>query len=229
MNQEKIGNFIKEIRKQNNLTQKELADKLGVTYQAVSKWETGLNIPDIGIIRQISKMYNVDINEILDGEKKKKKKNIFILITIVLLVLFGISIFTIIKNKHSDDISLNTLSTSCSDFEINGVAAYNSQKATLQISEINYCGVEDTTVYDSISCILYEEKDGNKVEINACNDSKNTTLKNYFDGKSIKVNNYSSTCKTIGDAKLYLEIKATSNSEDKEYVIPIDLDDSCMK
>ena len=85
MNQEKIGNLIKEIRKNNNLTQKELADKLGVTYQAVSKWETGLNIPDIAIIRQISKMYNIDINEILDGEKKKKRKYIFIIVSILLL------------------------------------------------------------------------------------------------------------------------------------------------
>ena len=228
MNQEKIGNFIKEIRKQNNLTQKELADKLGVTYQAVSKWERGLNIPDIGIIRQISKMYNVDINEILDGEKNRKK-NIFITISILLLIMLSISVIVIIKNKHSDDISLNTITTSCSDFKINGTVAYNEKKASLFISKIDYCGVEDNKVYDSISCTLYEEKDGTKVEINACNDLKNTTLENYWDKANIKVNNYSSTCKTIGDAKLYLEIKATSNNEDKEYIIPIDLDDSCMK
>ena len=44
MNQDKIGNFIKSIRLEHNLTQKELADKLGVTYQAVSKWENGKNL-----------------------------------------------------------------------------------------------------------------------------------------------------------------------------------------
>lgn len=229
MNQEKIGNFIKEIRKKNNLTQKELADKLGVTYQAVSKWETGLNIPDIAIIRQISKMYNVDINEILDGEKKKKKRDIFILITIVLIILFGISIFVIVKNKHSDDIHLKTLTTSCSDFKINGTVAYSEKKASLFISEIDYCGITDNKVYDNVSCTLYEEKDGKKVEINACNDLNNTTLQNYLDNARIKVDNYSSTCKTIGDAKLYLEIKANSNTENNEYIIPIELDDSCMK
>ena len=49
MDQEKIGNFIKEIRKKNNLTQKDLADKYNVTYQAVSKWENGKNMPDIWI------------------------------------------------------------------------------------------------------------------------------------------------------------------------------------
>ena len=57
MNQEKIGQFIKKIREENKLTQKELADKLGVTYQAVSKWENGKNVPDISIIKEMSKMF----------------------------------------------------------------------------------------------------------------------------------------------------------------------------
>ena len=54
MNQEKFGNFIKEIRKKNNLTQKQLAEKYNVTYQAVSKWENGKNMPDTSLIKQIS-------------------------------------------------------------------------------------------------------------------------------------------------------------------------------
>ena len=63
MNQDKIGNFIKSIRLDNNLTQKEFADKLGVTYQAVSKWENGKNIPDIAILKQICDEYNIDTDE----------------------------------------------------------------------------------------------------------------------------------------------------------------------
>ena len=59
MDQEKIGNIIKELRKKNNLTQQNLADQLGVTYQAVSKWENGKNIPDIAILKEISKLYNI--------------------------------------------------------------------------------------------------------------------------------------------------------------------------
>ena len=61
MEQEKIGKFIKKLRKENNLTQKDLADKYGVTYQAVSKWETGKNIPDISLLKEISKDFNVNI------------------------------------------------------------------------------------------------------------------------------------------------------------------------
>ena len=60
MDQEKIGKFIKELRKNNNLTQADLALKYGVTYQAVSKWENGKNIPDISIIKQMSKEISVN-------------------------------------------------------------------------------------------------------------------------------------------------------------------------
>ena len=71
MDQEKFGKLIKEIRKTNNLTQKQLADKYNVTYQAVSKWENGVNMPDISLIRQISKDFNISLDELFDGFKIK--------------------------------------------------------------------------------------------------------------------------------------------------------------
>ena len=77
MDQEKFGKFIKEIRKNNNLTQKQLADKYGVTYQAVSKWENGKNMPDIMLIKQMSKDFNIELEDMFEGEYKSssKKKN----------------------------------------------------------------------------------------------------------------------------------------------------------
>ena len=89
MDQERIGQFIKKIRQDNNLTQKEFADKLGVTFQAVSKWENGKNVPDIAILKQISDDFNVDISEILDGEKKEVKKTNYLypLILVILLIV----------------------------------------------------------------------------------------------------------------------------------------------
>jgi len=73
MDQEKVGSFIKKLRIDNNLTQLELAEKLGVTYQAVSKWENGKNVPDIATLKEISKLFNIDIDEIISGEIKNKK------------------------------------------------------------------------------------------------------------------------------------------------------------
>ena len=58
MNPQKVGELIKELRKNNNLTQKDLADKYGVTYQAVSKWENGTNLPDISLIKEICNDYH---------------------------------------------------------------------------------------------------------------------------------------------------------------------------
>ena len=64
MEQDKIGKIIKDIRIKNNLSQKEFANKYGVTYQAVSKWENGKNIPDISILKQICNDYNLDLIKI---------------------------------------------------------------------------------------------------------------------------------------------------------------------
>ena len=80
MNQSKISETIKKIRKENKLTQKQLADKLNVTYQAVSKWENGLNIPDITILKEICTEFNIDINDLLDNKINNKKKNIKIIL-----------------------------------------------------------------------------------------------------------------------------------------------------
>ena len=74
MDQNKIGEFIKKLRTGNHLTQKEFADKYGVTYQAVSKWENGKNLPDMSLIKQMSEDFNIGIDELLDGEKKKKRQ-----------------------------------------------------------------------------------------------------------------------------------------------------------
>ena len=70
MNQEEIGKFIKDIRIKNKLTQESFAESLHVTAQAVSKWETGKSIPDISLLKEISQKYNVEIDEILNGQKK---------------------------------------------------------------------------------------------------------------------------------------------------------------
>lgn len=66
----KIGTFLKELRKEKNITQEELADKMGVSRRTVSRWETGSNMPDMDILIDISDFYGVDLREILDGERK---------------------------------------------------------------------------------------------------------------------------------------------------------------
>lgn len=75
MDQNKIGKFIGEIRKEKNMKQVELAEKLGVTSKTISRWETGKYMPDLSLFTDISKILGVTINEILQGERLIKKKN----------------------------------------------------------------------------------------------------------------------------------------------------------
>ena len=69
MYQEKIGKFITEKRKENKLTQEQLAEQLNISKNAVSKWERGLNLPDVSIMQDLCKILNITLNELFIGEK----------------------------------------------------------------------------------------------------------------------------------------------------------------
>ena len=72
MDQVKVGSFLRELRKEKKLTQEELAEYLNVSNRTISRWETGNNMPDIGMLVEIATFYNVSIPEIVDGERKSE-------------------------------------------------------------------------------------------------------------------------------------------------------------
>lgn len=72
MNQERIGKFIADRRKLKGLTQEQLAEELGVTKNAVSKWERGICLMDMSLLKPLSKLLDISINEILSGEELSK-------------------------------------------------------------------------------------------------------------------------------------------------------------
>ncbi len=74
MNQEKIGKFILECRKEKKLTQTELAEKLGVTDKSVSNWENGRNMPDLSLFKPLCEILDISINDLISGEKISKYK-----------------------------------------------------------------------------------------------------------------------------------------------------------
>ena len=69
MDTKKIGAFLKQCRKEKNLTQEQLAEKFGVSARTVSRWETGSNMPDLSILVELADYYDVEIKELLDGER----------------------------------------------------------------------------------------------------------------------------------------------------------------
>lgn len=88
MDMQKIGNFLAELRKSQNLTQEELGTEIGVTNKTISRWENGNYLPPIEMLQILSKKYDVSINEILSGKrldnesyKSKAEENITIALT----------------------------------------------------------------------------------------------------------------------------------------------------
>ena len=72
MNQQKTGEFLKHLRKEKGLTQEQLAEHFYVSSRTVSRWETGSNMPDLGLLIDLADFYEVDIREIIDAERKSE-------------------------------------------------------------------------------------------------------------------------------------------------------------
>ena len=73
MDLQKIGTFLKELRKEKGFTQEQLAESLNVSRRTVSRWETGSNMPDLDLLMEISDLYGVELREMLNGERKSEK------------------------------------------------------------------------------------------------------------------------------------------------------------
>lgn len=243
MDTEKVGKLIKQIRKDNHLTQKDLALKYNITYQAVSKWENGKNIPDISLLKQICDDFNIDINSLLTGDyttnenkvslKKDKinllkKKNFLFLCLFVLLI--GVIMAIIILKKRSNDFEFKTISSDCSNFTITGSVAYNDIKSAIYIASINYCGGADDNLYKSIECILYE-KNGtleNRISQIVIKEENPKKLEDLLKNVTFNIDNYIYKCKEFQNNGLYVTIKAAdSNNKQVTYSVPLTMNNVC--
>lgn len=98
MNNKEIGEYLQQKRKECKMTQSDLAKKMNVTYQAVSRWETGDSIPDIQTLSNLADLYKVSIDEILQREHisssdfELNEENIVIIITMVCFTAYAIGL-----------------------------------------------------------------------------------------------------------------------------------------
>ena len=225
MNQEKIGQAIKKIRTENNLSQQAFAEKIGVTYQAVSKWENGKNIPDLSILKLICEEYNLKLEDLLDAKISNKSKNNLLKLLILVVILLVIILFIVLLLKNND-FEFKTLSTNCNDFTVNGSIAYNEAKSFIYISHITYCGEMDDNKYSKLECVLYESNDKVKMEIGRYNyeEDHGITLEEFLKEVNFNVE----TCKLYSEDSLHLEIDATTvEGENIFHKISLKLEDSC--
>ena len=156
MNQEKIGKFIAERREYKKLKQKDLADKLGVTNKAISKWENGRGMPDYSLFKNLCNILDITVSELLNGEldnkskpnkeeaitdyisykeTKHKKKNIILLvISIITIIVSILSIYFINSYKK---ISIYELSGESENFKYeNGLLVKSNIKTILELGTL---------------------------------------------------------------------------------------------
>ena len=231
MNQEKVGQLIKKLRKDNHLTQAELAEKLGVTYQAVSKWENGKNVPDIATLKEISNMFNINIDDIINGEEKeiKKSKNKYLIVNIILLLIFTLILsIHIINSNHKSKIEINDISATCDKFNVTGSLVHSNDKSYIRISNIEFCS-DENIIYKEIECILYEKNDNIINKITSCHKGYNVTLKDHLSIVKLSADDYTSIC-SVKNKELYIEINATlDDGKITTYKIPLEVTDTCNK
>ena len=202
MDQDKIASLIKTIRKDNNLTQQELGDSLGVTAQAVSKWENGKNIPDIAVIKEISDKYNIDINNILEGENIQRKRSKLRFFNMMLAIVAIVILFIIVILNNNGKFKSTKLSSACKQFDLQGVISYDKS-------------------------VLYERVNDNNIVIATGETEKNTTLKDYLDNLSFNITNYEQQCKNYKSNIIGLEIIGINNEVEEKFVIPLTLEEDC--
>ena len=73
MDQKKIGQFLRRLRGEKTLTQEQLAEVFGVSNRSISRWENGATMPDLDLLIEIARYFEVEIGEILDGERKEER------------------------------------------------------------------------------------------------------------------------------------------------------------
>ena len=128
MDQKKIGLFLKELRKERNLTQQQVSEYFNVSDRTISRWENGINMPDISMLVYIADFYNIDVRELLNGERNieesleninetllkvseyqnVKKKNVYIKVLIcIVLLLICMNAFLIHHKQINQDMRID--------------------------------------------------------------------------------------------------------------------------
>lgn len=231
MNQEKIGNFIKELRVKKGLTQDELADKLYIRRQSISKWEMGITSPDTENFKSLSEIFNVSIDELISGEyipkedaiakseelkikilddinaaksKNKLLKRIIIAMFICLVLCFAYYYFIMTYNKFK----IYYIAGSSDGVSItDGLLFETNEKIFFQLGNVN---IDEEEI---LSTAIYYLNDGNENLIYKSDDYDNRYIqdsKNYPEYFSTEVNNFIDN--------LYVKLK----TKEKDYNIKLE-------
>lgn len=146
MDNKKIGKLIATLRNKEGLTQQDLGDKIGVGFRAVSKWERGLNLPDIGNMTELSKIFGITLDELMAGELKtveeKPKSNTKVspkikitisIITSIIIILTSIFIYNTNKTYTYDMVCTNS-----DEYYIKGQVTFKNNKISILVNRLDF-------------------------------------------------------------------------------------------
>lgn len=177
MNQIKIGKFIKELRKEQKLTQAKLAEMLGVSDKAVSKWEQGSRLPDISILNDLSRILNITTTELLDSERNHNSTNEFINLETDFHRVVSKELLLFLNSSY-DNCVVYLIQSKDHDYCINGLIISSSKKNFININFINNysnkeintesvysyeygLNIQNNEVYKAGNILLYEHQEKN--------------------------------------------------------------------
>lgn len=241
MDQIKVGKCILALRRENGLTQAEMAARIGVTAQAVSKWENGRGLPDISLLKKISEEFHVDLSQLLDGNLApaavpvpapvaKRSRKAWI-ITAAVIAAAGLAVF-LLSQKPSENYSFSSLSSENQEFTIRGVAAYENSQKSIYISDVESDADISSRIYASITCRLYEStdtKDTLIAQADSLDRNTSETFGDYLRSVTFTVNQNTPGCAVLTESSLYLMIDAREDSGKLDtFRIPITLDAACI-
>jgi len=168
MNPEKTGKFIAKLRKNSDLTQQQLAEKIKVSAKTISKWERGINIPDTPLLCELSNVFHVTVQELLIGEEikdknvsnkilincislytKKTKQKFFIIVTMI--IIFLISLFSIIYTLNNYNRNrIFSIESKNDSYIVKGYVIFNQNEELFILDNVIYNDVNIGTDLESV-------------------------------------------------------------------------------
>lgn len=242
MNINKIGNIITEQRIAKNLTQEQLAEKLGVLRTTVSKWERGINTPDISLLQPLCQELDLTFTELINGEKNisnkdntitaidainfynKKTKNKYLIVSInIIFLLFCFFLSLIIINNYNK-FTMYKIHTTNTPFTIDGYLLENVNKKGVFIQNIKYndelVGTDQEIITDSVTITL--ESNNNIIyQFKKISNDRPERLYNLLYNTSIYTD--SDKVKKIDLNNLYLKIEFEDNQKTQNNTIDLSI------
>lgn len=160
----KSGEFIANLRKEKGMTQQELGNLIGVGDKTVSKWERGINVPDVIMIKKIASVFDIEIDEILNGEKtaridpkfikmygnKKFRYALFSVIGVLFILFFGLLIYFC---NNFDKFKVYRFKSDNANYELTGNIYQVSNKYKMVVDDFV---VYDTSKYEKLKIDTYK-------------------------------------------------------------------------